>query len=246
MKSTQLRWGRVLVGGFLAELLVRHVFPALYLLGSAPFGRPFCRPAVMPFIFAVWVGRHRVPFRSPPLIGSCRCADLHRPGVGSARRQFYKVAHGLKVVGGVAGGVVASRRKPAVPVGRRRDSVARSSERHRLDPARTGIVPLPVLLTRDSPQWNRSPTHLSRGRRSTLVTAPPARRWSHSAAGTCPSSIRASSSSTRPSAPGPASSTSAIWARSRLPARTRSPPSSASRRTTRRSCRWGRRSTPGC
>ena len=59
MNSTQLRWGRVLVGGFLAELIVfAIVFPVLYLFGQRAFlASILIASAVMPFIFAVWVSR---------------------------------------------------------------------------------------------------------------------------------------------------------------------------------------------
>ncbi len=55
MNSTQLWWGRVLVGGFMAELLVfAIVFPVLYLFGQRAFlASILIASAVMPFIFAV-------------------------------------------------------------------------------------------------------------------------------------------------------------------------------------------------
>jgi len=117
MKPTQLRWGRVLVGGFLAELLVfAVVFPVLYLFGQRAFlASILVASAVMPFIFAVWVGR-RVESRfvlHGALVGLV--AALIYIGLAWGRPQplLYKIAHGLKVVGGIAGGVVVSRRQPA-------------------------------------------------------------------------------------------------------------------------------------
>ena len=117
MKPTQLRWGRVLVGGFLAELLVfAVVFPVLYLFGQRAFlASILIASAVMPFIFAVWVGR-RVESRfvlHGALVGLV--AALIYIGLAWGRPQplLYKIAHGLKVVGGIAGGVVVSRRQPA-------------------------------------------------------------------------------------------------------------------------------------
>ena len=117
MKSVQLRWGRVLVGGFLAELLVfAIVFPVLYLFGQRAFlASILIASAVTPCIFAVWVGR-RIESRfvlHGALVGVVAALIY----MGLAWRQpeplLYKIAHGLKVAGGVAGGVVASRRKPA-------------------------------------------------------------------------------------------------------------------------------------
>ena len=118
MKSTPLRWGRVLVGGFLAELLVfAIVFPALYLFGQRAFlASILVASAVMPFIFAVWVGRH-IESRfvvHGALVGLVAALIYIGLAWGQPQPLLYKVAHGLKVVGGVAGGVVASRWKQAV------------------------------------------------------------------------------------------------------------------------------------
>src|SRR6185295_11321843 len=117
MKSTRLRWGRVLVGGFLAELLVfAIVFPALYLFGQRAFlASILVASAVMPFIFAVWVGR-RVESRfviHGALVGLVAALIYIGLAWGQPQPLLYKIAHGLKVVGGIAGGVVVSRRQPA-------------------------------------------------------------------------------------------------------------------------------------
>jgi uncharacterized membrane protein HdeD (DUF308 family) len=117
MKSAQLRWGRVLVGGFLAELFVfAIVFPVLYLFGQRTFlASILIASAVMPFIFAVWVGR-RIESRfvlHGALVGVVAAVIYMGLARGQPQPLLYKIAHGLKVVGGVAGGVVASRRTPA-------------------------------------------------------------------------------------------------------------------------------------
>src|SRR6185436_4554824 len=117
MKSTQLRWGRVLVGGFLAELLVfAIVFPTLYLFGQRAFlASILIASAVLPFIFAVWVGR-RVESRfvlHGALVGLVAALVYLALAWGQPQPLLYKIAHALKIVGGMAGGVVASRRKPA-------------------------------------------------------------------------------------------------------------------------------------
>ena len=97
-----------MIGGFLAEVSVfAIVFPARYLFGQQAFlASILVFSAVMPFIFALWVGR-RLESRFV----------LHGALVGLAWGQpqplLYKIAHGLKIVGGVAGGIVASRRRPA-------------------------------------------------------------------------------------------------------------------------------------
>ena len=117
MKSTQLRWGRVFVGGFLAELLVfATVFPVLYLFGQQAFlASILIASAMMPFIFAVWVGR---PIESRfvlhgALVGLVAALLYIGLAWGQPQPLLYKIAHGLKVAGGMAGGVVASRRKRA-------------------------------------------------------------------------------------------------------------------------------------
>ena len=117
MNFTQLRWGRVLVGGFLAELLVfAVVFPVLYLFGQRAFlASILIASAVMPFILAVWVGRriesHFVLHGA--LVGLVAALFYVGLAWGQPQPLLYKIAHGLKIVGGLAGGVAASRRKPA-------------------------------------------------------------------------------------------------------------------------------------
>src|SRR5258705_9999305 len=115
MKPTRLRWRRVLVGGFLAELLVfAVVFPVLYLFGQQAFlASILIASAVMPFIFAVWVGR-RIESRfvlHGALVGLVAAVIYMGLAWGQPQPLLYKIAHGLKVIGGAAGGVVASRRR---------------------------------------------------------------------------------------------------------------------------------------
>ena len=117
MKFGQLRWGRVLVAGFLAEMLVfAIVFPTLYLFGQRAFlASILIASALMPFIFAVWVGSH-IESRfvvHGALVGVVAALIYLMLAWGQPQTLLYKIAHGLKVVGGVAGGVVASRRKPS-------------------------------------------------------------------------------------------------------------------------------------
>ena len=115
MKPTRLRWRRVLVGGFLAELLVfAIVFPVLYLFGRQAFlASILIASAVMPFIFAVWVGR-RIESRfvlHGALVGLVAAVIYMGLAWGQPQPLLYKIAHGLKVIGGAAGGVVALRRR---------------------------------------------------------------------------------------------------------------------------------------
>lgn len=107
-----------MVGGFLAELLVfAIVFPALYLFGQQAFlASILIASAVMPFLFAVWVGKgieSRFVLHGA-LVGLVAALFYLGLAWGQPQPLLYKIAHGLKVVGGAAGGLVASRRKPAV------------------------------------------------------------------------------------------------------------------------------------
>jgi hypothetical protein len=69
----------------------------------------------MPFLFALWVCR-RVESRfllHGALVGIVAALFYLALAWNQPQPLLYKVAHALKVVGGVAGGAVASRRKPS-------------------------------------------------------------------------------------------------------------------------------------
>ena len=106
-----------MAGGFLAELLVfAIVFPVLYAFGQQAFlASILIASFAMPFIFAIWVGR-RISSRfvlHGALVGVVAALIYLVLAWGQPQPLLYKIAHGLKVVGGAAGGVVAARRKPA-------------------------------------------------------------------------------------------------------------------------------------
>ena len=118
--STRIHWGRVWIGGFLAEVGIFAVFiPAVLLFGEEP-ARYTVPPAafVMTFLFAVWVGRgiesrfvlHGI------LVGVV--ATLLYVGLTLAQPEplLYIVAHGLKILGGAAGARVAGKRKSTATV----------------------------------------------------------------------------------------------------------------------------------
>ena len=118
MKSTKLRWGRILIGGFLAELCVfAIVFPTLYILGQQAFlASILIASAMMPFIFAVWVGRHiesRFALHGA-LVGLVAALIYTGLAWGQPQPLLYKISHGFKIVGGMAGGIVASRRRARI------------------------------------------------------------------------------------------------------------------------------------
>ena len=69
----------------------------------------------MPFLFAIWVGRHieSQSVLQGALVGLIAALfyTASTLGLGQTQPLLYKIAHGLKVVGGACGGLVASRRK---------------------------------------------------------------------------------------------------------------------------------------
>jgi uncharacterized membrane protein HdeD (DUF308 family) len=114
MTFANLRWGRVIAGGFLAELGVfAVVFPVLHFFGQQAFlASILVASLALPLVFAIWV---------------CRRADSHfvlhglLVGVvatvlylivarGQPEPLLYKIAHGLKLAGGCLGGLIAARR----------------------------------------------------------------------------------------------------------------------------------------
>ena len=115
MKFEQLRWRRIVVAGFLAELLVfAVVFPTLYLFGQRAFlASILIASALMPFMFAVWVGK-RIESRfvlHGALIGLVAALIYIGISWGQPQPLLYKISHGFKIVGGIAGGIVAARRR---------------------------------------------------------------------------------------------------------------------------------------
>lgn len=118
MKLAQIHWGRVVLGGLLAESLVfAIVFPVRYLFGQRAFlVSILIASAVFPFIFAVWVGR-RIDSRfvlHGALVGLVALLIYLGLAWGQQQPLLYKIAHGLKLVGGMAGGLIASRCRPTV------------------------------------------------------------------------------------------------------------------------------------
>ena len=114
MKPTRIRWGRVLAGGFFAELLLfAVVFPVLYLFGQRAFlASILIASAVMPFVLAMWVGK-AVDSRfvlHGALVGLVAALIYTALVWGQPQPLLYKIAHGLKIVGGMAGGAVMARR----------------------------------------------------------------------------------------------------------------------------------------
>ena len=117
MRSARIRWGRVLIGGFLAELLVfAIVFPVLHFFGQQAFlASILIASFLMPLILAIWVGKRIASgfVLHGAFVGVVAWGIYMILAWGQPQPRLYKIAHGLKVVGGATGGLVASRRKSA-------------------------------------------------------------------------------------------------------------------------------------
>lgn len=146
--SAHIHWVRACIGGLLAELTVfAIVFPARSLFGQRAFlASILVASAIMPFVFAMWVCR-RVESRfvlHGALVGIVAMLFYLGLAWGQPQPLLYRIAHGLKVVGGVAGGVVASwRRNVAIAFG------LKTSERAR------GVPTFSVVLLESNTQRAR-------------------------------------------------------------------------------------------
>jgi len=115
--STRIHWGRIFLGGFLAEAVVVAIAIPIFMI-SGQHALLYVAPAaslVSCFLFALWVGR-KVEVRfvvHGVLVGVV--ATVLYVGLTLARPEpfAYLVAHALKILGGAAGGAVAGRRQAA-------------------------------------------------------------------------------------------------------------------------------------
>jgi putative membrane protein (TIGR04086 family) len=105
------------LGGFIAEVaLFLVVMPLVFLAGeeSLDYGMP---PAsfVATFLVGWWVARKAARLRvlHGALVGVVAVVILGVLMLGQPQTTAYIVAHGLKVLGGAAGGFVAAKRLPA-------------------------------------------------------------------------------------------------------------------------------------
>jgi putative membrane protein (TIGR04086 family) len=111
-----MRWGRALAGGLIAELLLIVAVMPGFAMGSetvvtwtAVSGAP-----IVTFLAALWVGR-RLESRfvlHGALVGLAATLIYLVPvlAVGQTQPAVYWVGHGLKILGGAAGGMFAARR----------------------------------------------------------------------------------------------------------------------------------------
>jgi putative membrane protein (TIGR04086 family) len=120
MTSARIHWGRILLGGLLAEVaLILALVPLGLRLGenflhyTAPPGS-----FVMCFLGALWVGR---PIESRfilhgTLVGVVAALIYVALTRGQPEPFAYVVAHALKLLGGACGGFVAQRRQSSSQV----------------------------------------------------------------------------------------------------------------------------------
>jgi len=119
MTARRIYWGRVVVGGLASEVLlvvlvgaVRAAFGETAFLASILVGS-----AAMPFLLALWVcrGDRRYALLNGALVGGVAVAaylllfTITAPG--QSQPLLYEAAHVLKILGGLSGGFVATRRR---------------------------------------------------------------------------------------------------------------------------------------
>lgn len=102
-----------MIGGVVAEVAVfAIVFPTLRLFGQRAFlASILIASALMPLLATLWVCR-RVESQfvlHGALVGVVAALFYLAIARGQPEPLLYKVAHGLKIIGGTAGGMIASR-----------------------------------------------------------------------------------------------------------------------------------------
>lgn len=121
MKLTHLRWGQIILGGVAAELVVfAIVFPVLHFFGQSAFLTSILVASfALPFVFALWVARHAESHLVLHgfLVGAVAALFYVILAWGQPEPLLYKIAHGLKLAGGLLGGVVAAHRETALRQG---------------------------------------------------------------------------------------------------------------------------------
>jgi uncharacterized membrane protein YcaP (DUF421 family) len=136
MNATQrVHWGRIVVAGFLSEVSVMVVF-FLLLIAARLAGVPEIAKPMSPldyvdalvssfgmvFLFTLWVGKRIesgfiLHGALVGVVGIVLFAIMWLSTTRSlAQPPLYVVAHGLKVLGGIAGGLVVQRRRQRAPI----------------------------------------------------------------------------------------------------------------------------------
>jgi hypothetical protein len=119
MSAPRIRWIRAVIGGVLAEIAVfAIVFPMQKLFGQRVFLASIpIACTLMPLLAALWVCR-RVESQfvlHGALVGIVAALFYLALAWGQPEPTLYLISHGLKIVGGIVGGLIASRRKVPIP-----------------------------------------------------------------------------------------------------------------------------------
>jgi putative membrane protein (TIGR04086 family) len=113
----RVRWLLAIAAGFVAELFVfAIVFLVLYLWGQTAFlVSILVASAVMPFVGAMWVGRRVASdfVMHGAIVGLVAALAYVAIAWGQPEPALYKIAHGLKLIGGALGGKIAASRYAA-------------------------------------------------------------------------------------------------------------------------------------
>jgi hypothetical protein len=134
MNAHRVAWGHILLAGFLAEASVMAVFFLLlglaWLAGMPEIAAPMSTldyvdalvaSFVSIFLFTLWVGRRlEGGFVLHGILIAAVAMSLFLLMIGLTAGSIqqpilYWVAHGLKFAGGIAGGIVAERRRRPAP-----------------------------------------------------------------------------------------------------------------------------------
>lgn len=111
-----IRWGWILLGGFLAELAVFVIVIPLSLLAGQQSLLYSAPPAsfAATFVFGIWVSRKASERRAlnGALVGLVAALIYVGLTLGRPEPIAYVIAHVLKVLGGAAGGFVMMKRGP--------------------------------------------------------------------------------------------------------------------------------------
>src|SRR5947207_3088021 len=125
-EMTKIYWGRILIAGFLSELAVIAVFiPATVFLGEVPgMYTAVAGSLVMPFLFGMWVGRSiesRFALQGL-LVGAVGVLIYIALTRAQPEPLLYIFAHGLKLLGGAAGGRFAEKQRDTQSARKRAES----------------------------------------------------------------------------------------------------------------------------
>jgi len=110
----KLRWGRIIGGGFLVELVLFAIAIPVFALGAQGSLNYIVPPAafIASIVVGVWVARKAPghPVLHGTLAGVVATLIYLGMSFGQPESAAYIAAHGLKILGGAAGGFMTSKR----------------------------------------------------------------------------------------------------------------------------------------